>query len=77
MIPTVILHENRCHFCHRPFLTNAIARPHCPRCRRLLHVLRALDALRARLVGPAAVAINLLYDATHPAETLRVWRVRA
>jgi len=77
MIPTVLLHENTCTFCRNPFLTNAVARPHCPRCTRLLRTLRARDALRARFTCLAAVVVNLLYDVAHPRETLRMRRVEA
>ena len=77
MIPIALLHENRCQFCHCSFLANAVATPHCPRCARLLHTLRALDALRGRFTCLAAVVVNLLYDVAHPRETLRMRRVEA
>lgn len=63
---TTLLHTNTCKFCRRPFLTNAIAVPHCPRCAKLRRALRARDARRARLVGLRRVWGNVKYDLRNP-----------
>jgi len=70
MIPMVPLHENTCTFCQNRFLTNAIARRHCPRCARLLRQVRANDARRARRAGLVRMLTNAWHNLCHPREVL-------